>query len=178
MDSRELTRVLLAEGNEVPVHTSGFSMGPTIRGGETVVVRAAAETEIRFGDVVVFDRDHAWVCHRVVGVRRGPAGRVFVTKGDPAPGADAPVPFAAVLGRVVRARRPEGDVRMEGPRARLVNLLLAAGSLAAGWWRRRVPAARTRSIEVLTGRRRTDGRAARLVRRLHGRVNGKRAGSD
>ena len=56
MESGNITRLLLAEGNEVSLRTAGLSMGHAIRGGEAIVIRAVAEPEIRFGDIIVFDR--------------------------------------------------------------------------------------------------------------------------
>jgi hypothetical protein len=177
MDSRELTRVLLAEGNEVLLQTSGLSMGHAIRGGESVVVRAVSERDIGFGDVLVFDRAGRLVCHRVVRVKTGPSGREFVTKGDPVLGFDAPVPYAAVLGRVIRIKWTDGDFRLDTWRGRWSNRVLAASSLAMGGLYRLYP---------WKGGLRRSGRGvhaawqllcfpSRLVRRINERVNRRRS---
>ena len=91
------------------------------------------ERSIRFGDVIVFDRDGQMVCHRVVRIRRGPLGCEFVTKGDPVPGFDEPVPGTALLGRVIRIKRPGGELQMDTRWGRWSNQAQAAASLAAGY---------------------------------------------
>jgi len=135
-DSRDIQRVLLAEGNEVMLRTAGLSMGHAIRGGEAVVIRAVPERDIRFGDILVFERGDQLVCHRVVGTRARGAGREFVTKGDPVLGLDEPIPYAAILGRVVRVKWPGGDFRLDTRRGRWSNRFLAVVSLGvAGLYR-------------------------------------------
>ena len=133
MDSWDVIRVLLEEKNEVFLPAAGLSMDPAIRHGEGVVVRAVPETEIRFGDVVLFNRSGQLVAHRVVRVQRGGAGRRFVTKGDRLAAFDHPIPGPAVLGRVVRIKRLNGDLRLDTCRGRWSSRLRAAGSLAMGW---------------------------------------------
>ena len=128
----DLTRLLLAEGREVLIATAGLSMGHTIRSGESVVIRKVPPDRIRFGDIVVFRRDDAWVCHRVLHRRRDGAGIVFRTKGDPMAGFDEPVAYADVLGKVVRIKWPEGDFSTETPGGRTANVAAGLVSLAAG----------------------------------------------
>lgn len=128
----DLTLLLLAEGREVLVATAGLSMGHTIRSGEAVVIRKVPAERIRFGDIVIFRRKDAWVCHRVLRRRRDGAETVFRTKGDPMASFDDPVPYPDVLGKVVRIKWPEGDFSTETPAGRLVNRTAGLLSLAAG----------------------------------------------
>ncbi len=136
IDPRDLTREILNAGQEVLLTTAGLSMGYSIRGGEAIVVRAVPAAEVRFGDIIVFQRAGLFVCHRVVRVRTAPQGRVFLTKGDPVISFDEAVEARDVLGKVVRIKWPEGDFRTESPRGRLLNTALACLSLlAAGLYR-------------------------------------------
>jgi signal peptidase I len=178
MDSREISRVLLAEGNEVLLQTAGLSMGHAIRGGEAVVIRAVPERDIRFGDVLVFDRAGQLVCHRVVRVRNRPTGREFVTKGDPLVGCDDPIPFAAVLGRVIRIKWPEGDFRMDTWRGRWSNRILAATSLAAEGMVRLLPwkGALRKSGRGVRAAWRFLCLPSRLFRQVNERLNRRRRG--
>ena len=168
--------MLLAEGNEVLLRTAGLSMGHAIRGGEAVVIRAVPERAIRFGDILVFERGDQLVCHRVLRVRRTSAGREFVTKGDPVLGFDEPIPYSAVLGRVVRVKWPGGDFRLDTWRGRWSNRFLAVASLAvAGLYR----------VFPWKGALKKPGRGvyllwrvlsfpSRLVRKINERINGRR----
>jgi signal peptidase I len=164
---------LLAEGNEVLLPTAGLSMGHAIRGGEAVVIRAVPEREIRFGDVIVFDRAGQLVCHRVVRVKIGALGREFVTKGDPVVGFDNPIPWAAVLGRVVRVKWPNGDFRLDTRRGRWTGRFLAACSLVAGWLYHLFPfkGGLNKSGRVVRAAWHFLRFPSRLVRRINERMN-------
>jgi len=129
LDSESITRLLLQEGREVLLRTVGFSMGYSIRSGEGVVIKAVPENRIRFGDVIVFDRENQLVCHRVVGFATNAQGRVFLTKGDPLVGFDGKVGYKDLMGKVVRVKWREGDFHMETPCGRALNVSLALLSL-------------------------------------------------
>ncbi len=107
----EALRTLAREG-EVEVAVRGGCMAPGLADGGRV--RVAAARVYLPGDVVVFRAaDGRLVVHRLLGYRllgnrllgRGPwASRLaLVTRGDSCPAHDAPVPLAAVLGRVPAA---------------------------------------------------------------------------
>lgn len=176
MDPGDITRALLAEGNEVLLRTAGLSMGHAIRAGEAIVIRAVPERDIRFGDILVFERGEQLVCHRVVRTRTRGEGREFVTKGDPVLGLDEPVPHAAVLGRVVRVKWPGGDFRLDTRRGRWSNRFLAVSSLAiAGLYRvfpwkgaLKNPGSGVHAVWRLLSL------PSRLVRRLNERLNRRR----
>jgi signal peptidase I len=131
-DSEAITRLLLQEGHEVLLSTVGFSMGCSIRGGEEIVIKVVPENRVRFGDVIVFDREDQLVCHRVVGIVSNAQGRVFLTKGDPLFGFDEKVGYNDLMGKVVRVKWREGDLQMETPRGRALNISLAILSLGVG----------------------------------------------
>jgi hypothetical protein len=123
----EALRGLAREG-EVEVTVRGGCMAPGLADGGRVRVAAA-----RFylpGDVVVFRAaDGHLVVHRLLGYRPFAGRLALVTRGDTCPVHDAPVPLAAVLGRV-RAASP-------GALARWRALLRASGRFLALVLRRR-----------------------------------------
>jgi hypothetical protein len=100
----------LAREGPVEVIVRGGCMAPRLADGDRVRVVTA-----RFyapGDVVVFRAaDGRLVAHRLLGYRPGAGGLALVTRGDFCPVHDAPVPLAAVLGRV-EAARPTAAVRL------------------------------------------------------------------
>jgi hypothetical protein len=97
----------LAREEALEVVVRGACMAPLLADGQRVRVRPA-----RFywpGDVVVFrGADGRLTAHRLLGYRPGLA---MVTRGDSCVIHDAPVPLAAVLGRVEGAR-PSAAVRL------------------------------------------------------------------
>ena len=61
------------------------SMDPAIPTGSLLVVRPAATTDLRVGDIITFNRpgpSGTLVTHRIREVVDGPGGRSFVTQGD------------------------------------------------------------------------------------------------
>jgi signal peptidase I len=97
----EALRGLAREG-PVEVTVRGGCMAPRIADGDRV--RVAAARLYLPGDVVVFRAaDGRLLVHRLLGYRPWGRGLALVTRGDSCPAHDAPVPRAAVLGRVADA---------------------------------------------------------------------------
>ena len=89
----------LAREAPVEVRVRGDCMAPGVADGERV--RVAAGRCYLPGDVVVFRAaDGRLVAHRLLGYRRHAGALALVTRGDACAVHDAPVPLAAVLGRV------------------------------------------------------------------------------
>jgi hypothetical protein len=117
----EALRGLAREG-PVEVTVRGGCMAPQIADGDRV--RVAASRLYLPGDVVVFRAgDGRLVAHRLLGYRPWAGRLALVTRGDACPVHDAPVPLAAVLGRVADAH-PSLRARLRASR-RFLGLLLS-----------------------------------------------------
>jgi len=93
----------MAREGPVEVRVVGDCMAPLLADGERV--RVAAARAYWPGDVVVFRAaDGRLLAHRLLGYRPYAGSFAFVTRGDACVVHDAPVPPAAVLGRVDTAR--------------------------------------------------------------------------
>jgi hypothetical protein len=93
----------------VEVRVRGVCMAPLLGDGERV--RVVAARAYWPGDVVVFRApDGRLLAHRLLGYRPCAGDLALVTRGDACVVHDAPVPPAAVLGRV-EAARPALGVR-------------------------------------------------------------------
>ena len=92
----ETLRAILREGRTAELPAVGISMRPLLAPGRPLRVVHATVDELRPGDVVVVDTGDALVCHRLVYVTRDR----LVTRGDDAPACDAPLPHAALIGRI------------------------------------------------------------------------------
>jgi signal peptidase I len=93
----------LAREAPVEVRVRGDCMAPSFADGDRV--RVVACRLYLPGDVVVFRAaDGRLVAHRLLGYRRRAGALCLVTRGDACPVHDAPVPLAAVLGRVAALR--------------------------------------------------------------------------
>jgi hypothetical protein len=92
----------LAREGPVEVQVRGGCMAPLIADGERV--RVAAARAYWPGDVVIFRAaDGRLLAHRLLGYRPHAASLALVTRGDACVVHDAPVPLAAVLGRIETA---------------------------------------------------------------------------
>lgn len=120
--SRDAALRDLARSEPLEVVVRGDCMAPGIRDGDRIRVFPG-----RFywpGDVVVFRGvDGRLTAHRLLGYRPGTGGLALVTRGDSCVVHDAPVPFAAVLGRAGEVR-PSIAVRLSSL-FRFFGLILA-----------------------------------------------------
>ncbi len=122
-----LCEELLARGGRVWRTVTSDSMAPLLRAGDRILVEPCAG-RMRWGDVVVFRTPAGAMVHRVVAMRRGRSPRI-IEKGDANPFAGA-VDLDAVVGRVCRRDRGGDAVDFMRGRGRLIQLILAALSLA------------------------------------------------
>jgi hypothetical protein len=113
----------LAREGAVEVTVRGGCMAPLLADGGRA--RVAAARVYLPGDVVVFRAaDGRLIAHRLLGYRLHAGRFALVTRGDDCPVHDAPVPLAAVLGRVEMAP-PSAALRL---RSAFRFLRLALGS--------------------------------------------------
>jgi GNAT superfamily N-acetyltransferase len=100
----ELQRDVLRLGHPLRIKLFGMSMFPAIRPGDVAVVRPAEWTQLRRGDVALYERESRLVAHRVIVApldERSP----LVTKGDTLSTYDPPALPAQLVGRVEAVER-------------------------------------------------------------------------
>lgn len=134
LQGRLLRDVLDQRGRRVTVTVTSTSMEPMLRAGDRIVVEGVAPSELRYGDIVVFDSPLCGlVVHRLMWQvpPRGEPRAVF-TKGDALAFCDRPIAVAGVVGRVVEVERGRKR-RMMSPSRRCVGWIAAA--VTWGWRR-------------------------------------------
>ena len=95
----------------IPLH--GNSMFPLLRDGDQVLV-TPFEDYAQAGDIVVFQRDHEWLAHRVLRVERGGLNHLrLYTKGDHISRIDAPLSAELLVGKVLAVRRAGRQMRLD-----------------------------------------------------------------
>ncbi|HKR00519.1 MAG TPA: S24 family peptidase, partial [Pyrinomonadaceae bacterium] len=62
----DLSTELLRRGYSVRFRPRGFSMLPTIRDGEAILVEPVEEEAIRRGDILLYRTERGVIAHRVV----------------------------------------------------------------------------------------------------------------
>jgi signal peptidase I len=96
----DLAAEVLTSFGQARLPVTGSSMFPCMQPGDLLDVRRPSRP-IQSGDVVVFQRHHRLVVHRVV----SQTGDLIVTRGDRLRHPDAPVPVAEILGAVAAIER-------------------------------------------------------------------------
>jgi hypothetical protein len=105
---------LLGRGHVVRFQADGWSMHPTIRYGETIIVEPLGDSAVRAGDVLLYRHARFAIAHRLVRV----TSTELVLRGDAADSCDAPISSDQLLGRVVAVER-RGRLLRFGLRSRL-----------------------------------------------------------
>jgi hypothetical protein len=134
----EIRRLLRRDGRHA-LRSSGASMRPFVRDGDTLFVEAGGAAGLRAGDIVV-----AWhpgtgpesdrlVSHRLVAKRRTSAGLRLTTKGDGLGTLERFVDGreAEVLGRVMAVSRDGVTRRVDGGLERIAGLVASMARMPA-----------------------------------------------
>lgn len=124
----ELCDELLARGGRVWRRVASDSMAPLLRAGDRILVEPCTAEWVRWSDVIVFRSAAGPMVHRVLGVRRGSTPQL-IEKGDANPFGGSIAPDA-VIGRVCRRDREGRSVDLRRGRGRLIQMAMAALSLA------------------------------------------------
>lgn len=125
----EIVADCLRAGREVRLRVAGSSMLPAIRPHDTLVIRAAGDSQPSIGKIILYAGSGCLIAHRVV--RRLDAGIArFETRGDALPACDAPVVQAEILGFVIAIVRGNRELPVRaGKSAGLLSLALRNSDL-------------------------------------------------
>ena len=98
---------LLRRGNSAEISASGYSMFPTLRPGDRVLVSPIKENESPVpGDILIIKADNSLVLHRLIEIRmNNEANTVFITRGDCMNESDPPVMSDQIVGIAHSFRR-------------------------------------------------------------------------
>ncbi|MBV7333620.1 signal peptidase I [Chloroflexi bacterium TSY] len=111
-------------GSQHYIPIRGGSMLPIIQEGDRVQITHDC-TNIKRGDIIVFQQKGKLVIHRVVSIISGTTESTFVTKGDNVARFDPPVNGNVILGRVLALQRGEQHIALETCAWRRVGWLIA-----------------------------------------------------
>ena len=115
-------------GKRIVLNTVGASMAPLIRPGARVEIECVPISDIRIGDIILFERSGGLVLHRVIQKSRGASGIVFTEKGDfQVVGSRVREEF--VLGRVTQIQNGERVIDPTSRKGRMLGRLITVASL-------------------------------------------------
>ena len=115
-------------GQQHWVPVAGNSMLPWLRPGDQLLVDHTAGP-LRRGDVVVLRQGGGLLAHRLLRAEPWTRPQRLWTQGDHNRQPDAPVETGMLLGRAVAIQHGGRTVRLDGPRWRAVNWLVAVSLL-------------------------------------------------
>ena len=96
---------LLIHSQTFRFRVASWSMYPTLRKGDQLMVEPASPAQFQVGDLLLYHHRGQLICHRVVSLEKVGLGGRIVTKGDATTGPGEVLEPGQVLGRVVAVRR-------------------------------------------------------------------------
>ena len=94
----EMAAEVLQTSGLLRLQVTGWSMLPTVRPGDTLIVERVDRSVLIQGDIILVSRDRRLFAHRLLSKDVETAG--FLTRGDAMTSADPPVGDNQVLGRI------------------------------------------------------------------------------
>jgi hypothetical protein len=129
---QELMLDVLLRLGRCRLRVSGTSMLPTLWPGDVVSIESRRLSELRAGDIVLYERRGRFFLHRLVAL---PAERFpgrLVTRGDSMPQADPAVRVESVLGVLATVRRGKDWKVVPGTMPRMSRLAAALLARSGG----------------------------------------------
>ncbi len=109
----------------------GTSMNPILSAGDRVLVKRTYIRELRFGDIVVYEKNGNFIIHRYLYTRWTRRGEPYIiAKADNSSKRDDPVPSRHIVGRVVEIDKGKRRIRLESSFWRRASPFIAATSVA------------------------------------------------
>jgi|WetSurSiteA1Bulk_404760.scaffolds.fasta_scaffold00717_5 hypothetical protein len=110
----ESVKEVLAKGKSVELPATGYSMFPTLKPDDRVLVKPILKNEMPvLGSVVVFRNDDQLIIHRLIRVFPGERGEdSFEARGDSRPKSDKILPVQQLIGLAVSYKRKNKEHKL------------------------------------------------------------------
>jgi len=103
---KEFAFDLLRAGNSVRIMASGYSMYPSIKPGDIILIDPLPyQGSLITGDIIAWQRDSDFVVHRLVHITDSDNHRYYLTRGDSSLSSDEPVSAGQLTGIVTTIER-------------------------------------------------------------------------
>ncbi|MDO8729885.1 MAG: GNAT family N-acetyltransferase [Candidatus Omnitrophota bacterium] len=105
-----MIRAALEKEPCLKISSTGTSMLPTIRPGQTIWIARVRPEEIRPGDIILIQSSSSLVLHRLHRIeKREGASPVFITSGDASGKLDTPCRAESILAKVIKIQEDSGS---------------------------------------------------------------------
>lgn len=96
----DVVKAVLESGNSVELTASGYSMFPTLRPGDTVIVKPPDRDKLPLsGIVLVVKNENSLIMHRLIEIQTDESGQKWIiTRGDCMPTPDNPFRTESMIG--------------------------------------------------------------------------------
>jgi signal peptidase I len=106
VDAIGVLMVVLESGNSVELTATGYSMFPTLKPGDRVIVKPFRNGELPIsGSIVVYRDGNELIIHRLIEIKTLPGKNGFITRGDSRNENDRPQALQQLLGVAVSFKR-------------------------------------------------------------------------
>jgi signal peptidase I len=107
IDMIDTITAILESGNSVVLPATGYSMFPTLRPGDRVLVKPVIKDEMPIpGSIVVFRDNDQLIIHRLIKILQNEEGNdCFEARGDSRPVSDKILPVQHIIGLAVSYKR-------------------------------------------------------------------------
>jgi len=128
-----MKRKKMGSSNPTPIEIkfSGYSMYPSLKPGDTLLVRGVPTRDISTGDIVCIKNGDKYITHRIVKIERGKEKTKIATKGDNIATIDPPLyKTGGLIKRVVMIKRGKNELKI--PRFGKIHAGLSRMNLTYG----------------------------------------------
>jgi signal peptidase I len=104
-------KAVLESGYSVELPATGYSMFPTLRPGDMVIINPVRPGDLpETGNIVVFNTNSELVIHRLIETAEDNNGeRIFITRGDCMKEKDIPLQISQIIGVAAKYKRSGND---------------------------------------------------------------------
>lgn len=136
-DFIKLSREILKEGGSIRFQAHGRSMHPFIRDEDFLIVKPTKISDIRVGDVVLFQVSMSRLSvHRVVKINSSSDEIMLMVRGDLSTVPDQAVSSETYLGRVISIERDGKVISLDSSSIKLLSFLIAKMPFLPVIWKR------------------------------------------
>ena len=117
---------LLQNGQSVRFQAPGRSMKPSIREDETIIIEPITPSEVRKGDIILYNNHTGVIAHRVIRIERKDTSQPpdsFILRGDASITNDKPVAAEQILGKVVSVVRNGRTIDLYSRKVKTMRLI-------------------------------------------------------
>lgn len=132
----EMIKDVLGERDHLYLRVGGNrSMHPSLQENDIVEIKKTDIPNIKFGDIIVYRHPSSeLVAHRLIKIENKNGRKLFITKADVSNFYDEPIIQTDVLGKVIRIKRDQRHIRLDGNISRIKAIIYTGIIIFRRWF--------------------------------------------